>query len=157
MKNHVWRPLVVVLALVLLLLLVRGFFVPADFGIQEQGYLYGFHRKSSEADWRAFPAKYRFAVAADDCGQCHEQAQTIAATPHAIIPCENCHGPALKHPDDPAKLPRDRRRALCLRCHYPLPYPTSDRADIPGIDPARHNPGTPCVDCHNPHDPVLEG
>jgi hypothetical protein len=32
----------------------------------------------------------------------------------------------------------------------------SNRGDIPGIDPETHNPGTNCVECHNPHNPSLE-
>lgn len=154
MKSHIWRPLYLVLAVVLLILLVRPLFVPADFASQEQGYLYGFHRQSDEADWRAFPAKYRFAQ--NDCDSCHDQAESIAITPHAAIACENCHGPARQHPDDPATLNIDRSRQLCLRCHFPLPYPTSDRADIRGVNPQEHYPDSACVDCHNPHAPALE-
>jgi hypothetical protein len=37
-----------------------------------------------------------------------------------------------------------------------LPYPTSQRSELPGIDPQDHNPGENCVDCHNPHNPDLE-
>ncbi len=67
------------------------------------------------------------------------------------IECENCHGPALEHPSDPQKLTIDRSRELCLRCHTYLPYPTSKRAEMKGIDPDQHNPGGECVGCHNPH------
>lgn len=137
------------------ILIVRQFIVPQDFGIGERGYMYGLHRKSNEEDWKAVTVKYR---SADYCKDCHSDNYTsIMRTPHAIIQCENCHGPALDHPSAPQKLHIDRSRAQCLRCHYPLPYPTSGRANIRGIDPEKHNPDIECVMCHNPHKPNLEG
>jgi hypothetical protein len=78
-------------------------------------------------------------------------------TPHAIIQCENCHGPAREHPSNPPKLEINKTREQCLRCHFPLPYPTSGRANIRGIDPEKHNPGVECSMCHNPHKPKVEG
>ncbi|MCL5022811.1 MAG: cytochrome c3 family protein [Nitrospirae bacterium] len=155
MKSHVWRPAFVVLALIVLILIVRAFYVSKDFGIWERGYMYGFHRKSNEDEWKAFTVKYK---SAEYCKDCHsDKYSSIMQTPHAVIQCENCHGPALDHPSDPPKLTVDKRRELCLRCHYPLPYPTSGRANIRGIDPEKHNPGIECVMCHNPHKPSLEG
>ncbi len=79
------------------------------------------------------------------------------ASSHAIINCENCHGPAFEHPSNPSKLIIDRKREQCLRCHYYLPYPTSGRGNIKGIDPEKHNPGIECVMCHNPHKPDMGG
>jgi predicted CXXCH cytochrome family protein len=156
MKSHVWRPLYLAIALVILILVAREFFVPKDFGIWERGYMYGFHNKDNETWWKNFKVKYKFDN--EYCKECHsDKYESIMKTPHAIIKCENCHGPALNHPTDPPKLTVDKRRELCLRCHYYLPYPTSGRANIMGIDPAKHNPGIECVMCHNPHNPTLEG
>ena len=81
----------------------------------------------------------------------------MVKSPHAAINCENCHGPALGHPDEPRTLAIDRARTLCARCHFRLEYPTSGRGKIRGIDPATHNPGLDCVTCHWPHDPRKEG
>jgi len=154
-KNHVWRPLFVVIGIVALILVARSFLVPKDFGIQDRGYMYGFHRLGNEADWKAMEVMYK---SAEYCGGCHpDKTETLGKSPHAIIQCENCHGPAVNHPDDPPKLTIDRSRALCLRCHAQLPYPTSGRAVIRGINPEEHNPGMDCPDCHNPHNPSLEG
>lgn len=154
MKKHVWRPLYVVLGLVLAILLVRALYVPADFGVQERGYTYGFHRLGNEEEWKRYPAKYRESAY---CAECHgEKNEALGRGGHAIIPCENCHGAALDHPQQPEKLALDRTRELCLRCHARLFMPSSGRNDLPGIDPSRHNPGLPCVDCHNPHRPSLE-
>lgn len=152
MKNHVLRPLFVTIGIIVLILLVRMVYVPKDFGVHERGYMYGWHRKGNENDWKNFKVKYQGTAY---CKECHsDKYDSIIKSPHKIIPCEDCHGPAIDHPSDPPKLTIDKSRALCLRCHYPLPYPTSGRANIPGIDPDVHNPGMECATCHNPHNPM---
>lgn len=156
MKNHVLRPIFVVIGLVIIVLIARLFIVPKDFGIWERGYMYGWHRKGNEEDWKAVKVKYKFDN--EYCKGCHaDKYDSIIKSPHAIIKCENCHGPALDHPSEPVKLQIDKSRQLCLRCHTRLPYPTSNRANIRGIDPATHNPDIECSMCHNPHKPSLEG
>lgn len=154
MKSHVLRPLFVVIGLVVIILIARLFIVPEDFGIHERGYMYGFYRKSNEEEWKAVKVKYQFNN--KYCIDCHsDKYNSMMESPHAIMSCENCHGPALKHPSDPPKLQIDKSRQQCLRCHTYLPYPTSGRADIIGIDPEKHNPGIGCVMCHSPHKPNL--
>ena len=154
MKSHVWRPLWVVLGIVATILVARLFIVPDDFGIQEQGYMYGFHRLGNEQEWKDFKVKFKGNAF---CAECHDdKTASLQLSPHAIIPCENCHGPAIDHPENPEKLTIDTSRELCLRCHARLPYPSSDRKDLPGIDPDAHNPGDACSMCHNPHNPRLE-
>jgi len=153
-KNHVWRPLFVVIGLVVFIFLVRLWYVPDDFGSQERGYTFGFHRLSNEQEWKEFPPKYKDSRY---CAECHdEKSESLAESAHAMIPCENCHGPALQHPDNPELLTIDRSRELCIRCHAALYMPSSGRNDIPGIDPEEHNVGDMCSDCHNPHNPSLE-
>ncbi|WP_020674554.1 cytochrome c3 family protein [Geopsychrobacter electrodiphilus] len=154
MKKHVWRPLYVVIGLVAGILIFRMFYVPADFGVQDRGYTFGFHRLSNEQEWKNFPAKYK---SSDYCAGCHEDnSASIAKSDHGIIPCEDCHGPALNHPEDPEKLTINRSRDLCLRCHSKLFMPSSQRNDLRGIDPKTHNSGIECAECHNPHNPSLE-
>jgi len=153
-KKHVWRPLYVVFGIVALILLFRLIYVPDDFGAQEQGYTFGFHRLSNEQEWKNYPSKYKNS---SYCNECHDdKVEKWTSSAHAIIPCENCHGAAFDHPDSPEKLTIDRSRDLCLRCHSKLYMPSSGRNDIPGIDSDQHNPKTDCVDCHNPHNPSLE-
>lgn len=152
--SHVFRPLFVVIGFVIAILIARLFIVPEDFGVWERGYMYGYFRKGNVEEWKAFTAKYRF----DNkyCMACHaEKYDNLMQSAHAIISCENCHGPALEHPFNPTKLPIDKSRQQCLRCHTYLPYPASGRANIRGIDPAKHNPGIECFMCHNPHKPNL--
>lgn len=158
MKNHVLRPLFVVIGIVIMILLARTVLVPKDFGVGERGYMYGWHRKSNEEEWKKVPVKYQ---GTEYCKDCHDKNYTaIKNTPHQIILCEDCHGPAgtpegVVHYDEKRpKLTIDKSRAQCLRCHFPLPYPTSKRAGIKGIDPDKHNPDIECSTCHNPHNPM---
>lgn len=151
MRSHVLRPLWVFLALVAVILIARSFYVPKDFGIGIRGYMYGWHRNADEVFWRNFKIKYK---GSEYCKDCHRaNYDSVRQSPHAIIICEDCHSPAIDHPANPEKLQINKTNALCLRCHYPLPYPTSGRSKIPGIDPSTHNPGIECVMCHNPHKP----
>ena len=155
MKSHVWRPLFVVLGVVALILIARLVLVPKDFGVWERGYMYGWHRKGNEAEWKQVKAKYRTVAY---CRECHaEKVASLGKSPHHIIPCEDCHGPALDHPRDPPTLFIDHGRELCLRCHARLVTPSSGRARIPGINPETHNPEAECSLCHDPHHPNLEG
>ncbi len=153
MKSHVWRPLYVALCVVALILIVRVVVVPKDFGIHESGYMYGWYRKSNEEFWKGVKVKYK---TTSYCKECHADNYTsIQQSAHGIIPCEDCHGPGTEHPGGPSNLHIDTRRQLCLRCHARLPYPTSGRNDIRGINPDTHNPEAECTLCHNPHNPSL--
>lgn len=155
MKNHILRPLWAVIGLVIAVLIIRFFYVPKDFGIHERGYMYGLYREGNIEDWKKVTVKYQ---GPDYCKNCHpDKYDMIMMTPHAVIQCENCHGPAREHPSNPPKLDIDKSREQCLRCHTALPYPTSGRAGIRGINPEQHNPDLECSMCHNPHKPSLEG
>lgn len=161
MKNHVFRPLIVFIGVVLLILVVRTLLVPKDFGVGERGYMYGWHRLGNEEEWKnkIITVKYQ---GREYCKDCHpDKFDSISKTPHKIIQCENCHGPAgtaegIVHydPDKLPKLATDRSRAQCLRCHFPLAYPSSGRAKIKSIDPDKHNPDIECSTCHDPHKPM---
>jgi predicted CXXCH cytochrome family protein len=159
-KSHVWRPLYVVIAFVVALLVFRFFYVPHDFCSGKRGFMYSFHRKSNEGEWKAQPVKYGVTGKQkmhEYCRECHgNEVKVRSEDLHGIIPCEDCHGPALNHPENPPKLTIDRSRALCLRCHTSLPYTTSERKRIPGINPKEHNADLECVLCHDPHNPRLE-
>jgi predicted CXXCH cytochrome family protein len=153
MKSHALRPLWVVLAIVVTILVVRHYDVPSDFGVHSNGYMYGWYRGRNIWDWKRVTVKYQGKAS---CASCHQkQVDANSGTPHAIIQCENCHGPALDHPTDPARLAIDKTREFCLRCHAKLPYPSSARGGLRGIDPATHHPGVECVKCHDPHHPNL--
>ena len=147
---HVLRPLYLVVALVAIILIARTFWIAKDFGIHDEGYMYGWYRQSNVEEWKKVTVKYQ---GREFCAGCHSaQTQKLVAAKHKDIECENCHGPALSHPADQLKLAMDRSRELCLRCHTRLSYPTSQRSQIKGIDPDQHNAGLQCVSCHQPHE-----
>ena len=162
MKNHVYRPLFVVIGLVAIILGARAWYVPDDFGVHERGYRFGWHRQSNEQEWKDFRVKYQ---GKGYCANCHpDKVEMIDATPHTVISCENCHGPAgvlddsdklVKHGEDMFEKDIDRTREQCLRCHAYLPYEQSGRYKMLTIINEEHNPGTECVSCHNPHSPGL--
>lgn len=155
MGDHRWRPLIGVAILAGLFLGARQIMVPGDFGVHERGYMYGWHRKGNEAEWKGVTVKYR---GREYCRPCHQRNyDSILPSPHGGIGCENCHGPALDHPRDPRTMRIDRSRALCIRCHCRLPYGNGGRGAIRGIDPVTHNPEEECTLCHYPHDPRKGG
>jgi ribosomal protein L37AE/L43A len=152
LKNHVLRPLMVVILLVIVFFIVRAIYVPDDFGAHGS-FTYNYYRQSNIQDWEDVTVKYQ---GREYCNNCHEQrVEQISVTPHSIIQCENCHGPGLGHPEIIPTLAIGDSQSLCLRCHAELPYAASGRSRIVGIDPNAHGlPGKECVDCHNPHNPT---
>ena len=151
MKNHVWRPLFLVVIIVAGILVARTVLVPDDFGVFDRGYMYGWHRLSNEAEWKTVRLKYK---TSQGCKDCHSaQYNDIRKSVHSAISCENCHGPSYEHPLDPVGLNIDRSRGLCIRCHAQLSYDNA-RGTIPGIDPATHYPQAECIMCHYPHNPA---
>ncbi len=154
MKSHVFRPIVVVIIAFVLLVVARQLMVPKDFGVHGESFTFGYHRLSNIDEWKNYKTKYR---GKEYCRECHEEkVEENLASPHNVLECENCHGPAVDHPEDPETLPIETSRLLCQRCHAFLPYPQSNRALMPAIEPESHNPGMNCVECHNPHHPNLE-
>jgi predicted CXXCH cytochrome family protein len=149
---HVFRPLFIILGVAALFLIVRALVTPGDFGIGRTGYTYGWHRKGAEEDAKSVRVKYR---GAQYCSARHAKTyDTWSTSVHGVVKCENCHGPAGDHPADPKRLPIDRTRTLCLRCHAALPYAQSGRAIIRGIEADKHYAGVACSTCHQPHHPV---
>ncbi len=154
MKNHLFRPLFVAAAFIAIILVARYILVPSDFGVHGDSFTYNFYRADNVREWSLFPVSYR---GREYCADCHEEnSESIVQSQHKTIECENCHGPAINHPDNPETLNIDRNRKLCLRCHANLPYPGSLRNEIAAIEPSEHNLGVECVECHNPHNPNLE-
>jgi predicted CXXCH cytochrome family protein len=154
MKNHVLRPLWLAIGLVVLVLTARHFLVPKDFGVHGKTFTYGFYRQSNVEEWKEFPVKYQ---GRERCAKCHEENfESISASKHKIIQCENCHGPAAGHPRKVKKLEIDTSRGLCLRCHSKLDYPNSNRGMLKGVISEKHKRKVECSKCHNPHNPNLE-
>lgn len=154
MKKHWLRPLWVAIVVVAAVLVGRVFMVPDDFGVHGESFTYHYYRASNVQEWKDFPVKYR---GRERCERCHrENSEEVAASKHAAMQCENCHGPAAGHPRESKKLPIDASRDLCLRCHQYLDYPSSLRRELPGVNGERHGRQAECRKCHDPHHPDLE-
>jgi hypothetical protein len=154
MKHHVLRPLWLAIGIVAVVLIARHFMVPADFGVHGESFTYNYYRLSNVQEWKDFPVKYQGQAR---CARCHEEnAAEHAASKHAMIECENCHGPGVGHPKQVKTLPIDGSRESCLRCHEYLPYPSSQRMALPAVVGEKHKPRRECRACHNPHHPDRE-
>ncbi len=156
MKSHVIRPFFILIGFVVIVNIARAIFVPNDFKAANGDYKYQWHRVSNEEEWKNFKVKYQSRKYCEDCHT--DQFEFIKASKHAMVQCENCHEPAIEHPENPEKLTIDRSRDLCLRCHAKLPYRPSTYAQLPTgpielkmQDPDEHNPEYECVECHDVH------
>ncbi len=160
--SHIWRPVFVLIGVVILLFTVRFFIVPSDFKSVGGDYKYQWHRVGNEEEWKNFKVKYQ---GRDYCKDCHSVPYgDITKSTHAKVQCENCHGPVIEHPANPPKLAIDRSRELCLRCHAKLPYRPVAYAELPSgatqlkmVNPDEHNPGIECVTCHDAHKAGFKG
>ncbi len=145
MPQQIRYLLVLSIVLISVFLIVRHFLMPASFG------KYGHYRGDSLQSIVSTKINYAGETA---CNECHDDVYILKdRSYHRGVACEVCHGAAYAHTQDPYeyKPPAPRDRAYCPLCHgYNPTRPTG----FPQIDPVRHNPGKPCIFCHNPHDPV---
>lgn len=138
-------------------IVARMIIVPS-FTAANNDYRYQWHRAANQQEWKDYKVKYQ---GSDYCYDCHnEQHKKITASLHAKIQCENCHGAAIDHPDNPQKLAVDKSRELCHRCHSylayrPLEYKELEKKTIrlKMIKPDEHFPdeNMQCISCHDPH------
>jgi hypothetical protein len=85
------------------------------------------------------------------CYECHSNIDTAKMSgPHKDIDCEKCHGPGAMHLSDPIvySMKHSSERAFCAGCHA---KDSAKSAGIKQIDPAVHNTGKKCIECHDPH------
>lgn len=95
-------------------------------------------------------------VGDETCSMCHDSIATLKVSgEHKSIPCETCHGPGYKHPDDPEnnKMEKPEGRDFCLMCH--ALNAARPQKIVKQVDAIEHNKGEICISCHNPHKPWL--
>ncbi|MBI3076774.1 MAG: hypothetical protein HYY85_07295 [Deltaproteobacteria bacterium] len=135
-------PFVVIVAA---LVVAKAALTPPTFG------RYGHYRASAVDEIAAQPIRYAGQQA---CANCHEEVgNKKAASYHRGVSCEVCHGAARAHTESPGehKPPKPKERGFCPLCHS---FNPSRPTGFPQISPITHNPGKPCISCHNPHDPT---
>lgn len=140
-------PLIIIFVITIAALIAaRTILVPKSFG--EKGH----YRADAVPEIMSLPQVY---AGVDVCNDCHDDiVETKAESHHKGVACEACHGPALAHAEAPDEvIPKaPRGRGFCPTCHG---YNPSRPTGFPQIIPERHNPGKPCMSCHNPHNPLL--
>jgi hypothetical protein len=140
-------PLTLILAgCIAALILARSWLVPESFG------QYGHYRADAVDEIREQPIVF---AGSDACYDCHDDIVELKASSlHKGVACEVCHGPAAEHIEAPDEYTPDapRGRGQCPLCHG---YEVSRPSGFPQIVEARHNPGQPCMSCHEPHNPLL--
>jgi hypothetical protein len=144
--EHLVRLAALFLAALLVFAVARAALVPDDFG------RLGHYRAGAVDDVSAHVASY---AGRARCVECHDDVVTTAApSRHKNLSCEGCHGPLLKHADDPeVSVPKPDSQASCMRCHSAR---TGRPASFLNIDAAEHSGDDPCQSCHKPHDPRAE-
>jgi predicted CXXCH cytochrome family protein len=159
-KVLVWAVIISIVAVVFTIV-ARIIIVPS-FEAVNGDYRYQWHRVSNEQEWKDVKVKYQ---GGSYCKGCHaDQDAAVAASVHEKVQCENCHGAAFNHPENPKKLSIERGRGLCLRCHSSLPYRPAPYNELlvkenrpqpvttlKMINVDEHNPDMECVSCHDPH------
>lgn len=126
------------------LIAARYFLVPDTFGDV------GHYRAAAVDSIIAHEKKY---AGHQECALCHGRiAERRLESNHRGVRCEVCHGPAAIHVANPVEVKPSapRERGLCPLCHA---YNPSRPTGFPQIDPVAHNPLTPCISCHDPHQP----
>ena len=139
--------LAIVFAILIAILIgARIFLVPESFGE------YGHYRADAVEDNASKEINY---AGYNACLECHEDIfEQKKNSNHDKVSCEACHGPAAKHVNAPDEFTptAPRGRGYCPLCHG---YNPSRPTGFPQIVTALHNPGKPCMTCHNPHNPLL--
>lgn len=150
--RHTWRIFGLIGVVVVAAIVMRLLLVPDSFGE------HGHYRAEAIADALVGEADH---VGRTTCADCHDDIVDLhTKDAHAAVQCETCHGPGATHVDSggDAGIRRPEGNAACLVCHRLL---LARPGDFPQIEVADHfrfvgvgDPATPCVDCHDPHEPL---
>jgi len=147
MPQQLKRLLIAFLIFTSLFLVVRHFLVPKDFG------KYGHYNPAALKNNESHEVKF---IDPKECATCHYDIDTLKISgSHKDINCQTCHGPGYKHIEDPTKnvLIKPTERAFCGKCHEK--NAARSGKTIKQQDLSTHNPGSKCVECHNPHKPNM--
>lgn len=158
-SKHIWRVVILLTIGAVFVVSGRHFLVPASFGKM------GHFRYDSIGEYMAKPVMHGGDAS---CAKCHQDKyDTHAKGKHAVVRCENCHGPLALHVADGKKIAAaevHQSWELCELCHQPL---KSRPRDFPQVDFRAHLiakdipvkgaiPAKVCFMCHDPHDPLQQ-
>ncbi len=148
--RHVFRVALVLIVVLALVAIARGFLVPKSYG------MYGPYRYDNVREQMTVRAPLHRGPQA--CGECHpDQFAKRASGSHRGVSCEICHGPLGLHvkEDGSVEPPTvDRSYRLCARCHRKI---LGRPAKFPQVVLEEHVAGPlegkVCLTCHDPHSP----
>ncbi len=121
----------------------RAFLKPKSFGE------FGHYRAEALGEIAAREPKYAGMKACDECHS--EEIIKLKKYEHQGVSCESCHGPLRDHGNDPDHATVVKHDdSLCVRCH--LTNPARPKF-LKQITPEKHYQGSPCIECHSPHQP----
>ena len=133
-------------------LVLRAHLVPDTFGE------FGHYRAAAMAEEPLRETRYAGQAA---CEECHDDVTAVHAKDvHASVQCETCHGPGVKHIDDPdVPMRQANRKDDCLVCHRTL---DARPGSFPQVDWTEHfefvgvvDTNIACVRCHSGHEPLF--
>lgn len=158
--KHLWRAILILIAVLVAGTVTRHFMIPASFGQA------GPYRYDALQDLRAKAPVHGSQTA---CQSCHTDVwETNLSGKHASVSCEVCHAPVTFHADGEQKIadmPSNREANLCADCHETL---AAKPDDMPQVNLMEHlisleaapedgiiQEGT-CLVCHDVHNPSLK-
>jgi len=106
------------------------------------------YRLENIGEWASWPVRL---AGASYCTDCHKEISVRwQASRHRNVTCADCHGDTQPHLEHKSSLVVDISRDFCGTCHAANPVRPQG---FPQVDISQHWGNTPCVACHNPHDP----
>lgn len=169
MPQYIKRLIIVFAIFILLFIVLQQILKPVSFGAL------GHYRSNAIIENSAKEIHYAgFA----NCSNCHDTIRMEKAEGlHAILTCEVCHGPGLKHAlyadkfkddqlPDSLVLQKPTERKDCAVCHQTnaarikILFDTVDNTLVRQVNVMEHNlmskktkKERKCISCHNPHQP----
>lgn len=126
--------------------ILQGVFTLDEFALRPP------NREANQREWMSLAATY---AESSTCAgtDCHTDIyEAWATSSHGTVACENCHGPAQAHVENPTvSVFTDTSPQLCETCHAQL---AARPSSFPQIKPGEHYPpASACISCHLPHRP----
>ncbi len=121
------------------------------------------YRRDALIDAAAKPMAYG---GNESCVACHEAAdKQLRKYKHRALSCESCHGALADHVQNDRRVAAaivDKSRWQCENCHIeqinrPPDFPQFSKTGEIGKEVKKHKrleAETPCLNCHNAHDPA---
>jgi len=155
-RSHLYRLLLILLVFGIGFLVVKEWATPDSWNYEV------WYRGDAVKDIAAQPLAYG---GNDSCKSCHKDVSRLwRKKPHRTVACETCHGPIIDHVKDKEKTGAalvDKTRGQCLNCHLeqinrPKGFKQFSKQGEIGKSVQKHkdlDEVTPCLKCHDAHDP----